>query len=125
MVNVKKFIFDKLNADTILDWLVGDRIYTKIVPIEAESPLIVFNRIAPWKIDLKGIRNEYFQITCWWQNTNENESIMFQIVTIFNGLKEPPIKFSDVQRLDETFDKDSLNFGNHVTIHIKIFDYNL
>jgi hypothetical protein len=47
------------------------------------------------------------------------------IASLFNGLKEPPVKLCDVQRVDESFDPETQTFGNHVTVHIKIFDHNM
>lgn len=73
-------------------------------------------------MDTKGIRNEYMQISVWWKKVNENETIMGVISSIFNWLKEPPVKSCDVQRFAESFDPDTQSFWNHVTVHVKMFD---
>lgn len=47
------------------------------------------------------------------------------IASLFNGLKTPPVKHCDVQNVDESFDPETQTFGNHVTVHIKMFDHNM
>lgn len=122
MINVKKFVFDELKNNTTLSWYVSQRIYPQVAPLKSEWPLIVYNRVTPWKIDLKGIRNEYIQISIWWKSVNDNETMMGVISSMFNGLKKAPVKFCDVKWFDETFDKQTWTFWNHVTVHIKMFE---
>lgn len=124
MINVKEFIYNKLVNNATLSWYVWDRIFPQVAPQNTEWPLVVFNRISSWKIDQKGIRNEYIQISTWGKQINTNETIMGVITSMFNGLKEPPIKYCDVQRLDETFDSQTQTFWNHVTVHVKMFETN-
>ena len=124
MINVKEFIFNKLKNNSTLSSFVWDRIFPQVAPQNTEGPLGVFNRISSWKIDQKGIRNEYIQISTWGKQINTNETIMGVITSLFNGLKEPPVKYCDVQRLDETFDKETWTFWNHVTVHVKMFETN-
>lgn len=76
-------------------------------------------------MDLKGIRNEYIQVSVWWKKVNENESIMGVIASLFNGLKTPPVKHCDVQWVDESFDPETQTFWNHVTVHIKMIEDNM
>ena len=126
MINVKQFVYDKLNTNVTLSWLVGDRIYPQIMPQDNKvRPIVIYSRISPWKMDLKGIRNEYFQVSVRWKKIVENEAIMGVVASSFNGLKEPPVKHCDIQRVDESFDPDTQTFGNHVTVHIKMFDHDI
>lgn len=123
MINVKEFVYNKLHGNATLTWLVGDRIYPQVMPQDNKVwPVVIYSRISPWKVDTKGIRNEYIQVSVWGKKINENEQIMGVISSTFNWLKEPPVKFCDVQRFDETFDQDTQTFWNHVTVHIKMFD---
>jgi len=122
MINVKKFVFDKLKNNTTLSWYVSQRIYPNTAPLNSAWPLIVYNRVTQWKLDLKGIRNEYIQISIWWKSINDNEIMLGVISSIFNGLKKAPVKFCDVMWFDETFDKETWTFWNHVTVHIKMIE---
>jgi hypothetical protein len=47
---------------------------------------------------------------------------MGMITSIFNNLKELPVKFCNILSIDETFDSETQLFGMHVSIHIKLFD---
>lgn len=122
MINVKEFVYNKLVNDTTLSWYVWNRIYPSVAPLNNEWPCIVYNRLAWSKIDTKGIRNEVIQISVWWKKVNDNETIMGVITSLFNGLKESPVKYCDIRWLDETFDKEAGAFWNHVTVHIKLFE---
>lgn len=123
MINVKEFVYSKLQWNATLTWLVGDRIFPWVMPQENKTwPIVIYSRISPWKVDLKGIRNEYIQVSVWWKKINENEQIMGVIASTFHWLKETPVKHCDVQRLDETFDQETQTFWNHVTVYIKMFD---
>jgi len=123
MINVKEFVYSKLHGNATLSWLVGDRIFPQTMPQSNKVwPVVIYSRISPWKLDTKGIRNEYFQISVWWKKVNDNETIMGVIASTFHLLKESPVKHCDVQRMDETFDQESQTFWNHVTVHIKMFD---
>lgn len=122
MINVKEFVYNELVNNTTLSWYVGARIYPNIAPLNSEWPLVVFNRLTGSKIDTKGIRNEVFQISVWGKGVNDNETIMGVITSQFNGLKKSPVKYCDIRWLDETFDKETWTFWNHVTVHIKLFE---
>lgn len=126
MINVKEFVYSKLQSNATLTWLVGDRIYPQTMPQQNKVwPVVIYSRISPWKLDSKGIRNEYFQVSVWGKKVNDNETIMGVIASTFHLLKEAPVKHCDVQRVDETFDPETQTFGNHVTVHIKLFDQSL
>jgi hypothetical protein len=122
MINVKKFIFDKLRNEQALSSYVWTRIYPQVAPLGSQWPLIVYNRITPGKLDLKGIRNEYFQISIWSKSSLENEQIVGVITWLFNWLKEKPVKHVDIQWVDESYDADTETYWNHVSIHIKLLD---
>lgn len=122
MINVKKFIFDKLKNEPTLSSYVWTRIYPWVAKLGSEFPLVVYNRITPGKIDLKWIRNEYFQISIWGKTVLENEQIMGVVISLFNGLKESPVKHVDIQWVDESFDWDTDAYWTHVSIHIKLLD---
>lgn len=123
MINVKKFVYDKLLANATLTWLVGSRIYPNIMPQDNKQwPIVIYARISPGKVDAKGIRNEYMQVSVWGKSVNENEQIMGVIASTFHWLKETPVKHCNVQQMDETFDKETQTFWNHVTVHVKMFD---
>lgn len=122
MINVKEFVYNKLVNNTTLSWYVWQRIYPQVAPQNSEWPLIVYNRVTWSKIDIKGIRNETMQISIWGKSISDNETMMGVITSMFNGLKEPPVKFVDIRWLDETFDKETWTFWNHVTIHVKLFE---
>lgn len=49
-----------------------------------EWPVVIYSRISPGKMDLKGIRNEYFQVSVWGKKINENENIMGVIASLFH-----------------------------------------
>lgn len=123
MINVKEFVYNKLKDSTTLTWYVWTNIFPNVMPQGNKTfPIVIFSRISSWKIDLKGIRNEYIQVSVWGKSIKDNEAIMGVISSIFNGLQESPVKHCDVQRFDETFDTETQTFGNHVTIHVKMFD---
>jgi hypothetical protein len=66
MINVKQFVYSKLHADATLSSLVGNRIFPQIMPQDNKVwPIVIYSRISPGKMDLKGIRNEYFQVSVW------------------------------------------------------------
>lgn len=122
MINIKEFIYNKIKNNTEINWLVGGRIFAWMAPVGTVFPLIIYNRIWWSKIDLKWIRNEYFQISIWWSWLSENEIITFKVVKLFNGIKEWNVKITDIQRIDESFDNETKSYWIHLTIHFKIFD---
>ncbi len=126
MINVKQFVYSKLHENATLSWFVGDRIFPSVMPKDVLVwPIVIYSRISQWKLDAKGIRNEYFQVSVWGKDINVNETIMGVIASTFHWLKVPPVKGCDVQALDESFDTDTQTFWNHVTVHIKMFDQSL
>lgn len=122
MINIKEFIYNKIKNNTEINWLVWWRIFAWMAPVGTGFPLIIYNRIWWSKIDLKWIRNEYFQISIWWSWLSENEIITFKVVKLFNGIKEWSVKITDIQRIDESFDNETKSYWIHLTIHLKIFD---
>lgn len=122
MINIKEFIYNKIKNNTEINWLVWGRIFAWMAPVGTGFPLIIYNRIWWSKIDLKWIRNEYFQISIWWSWLSENEIITFKVVKLFNGIKEWNVKITDIQRIDESFDNETKSYWIHLTIHLKIFD---
>ena len=66
MIDVKKFVYDKLRENATLVSKVSDRIYpNRMSQGNKDWPIIIHSRIAPGKIDIKGIRNEYIQVSVW------------------------------------------------------------
>lgn len=122
MINVKKFIYDELINEATLSWYVGNRIYPRVATLWTDYPLVVFNRVDASKIDVKWIRNEYYQISVWWKKELENEDIMHVITSHFNWLKKQPVKYVNIERIDETFDDSTKAYWIHITIHIKMIE---
>jgi len=122
MINLKEFLYSELTNDPTISSFISDRVFPQVAPNDVQEPFIVYNRIAPGKIDNKGIRNEYFQLSIWGKSQSENDSILWGVVDLFHGLKKSPVKHCDISQIDETFDWDTKMTWTHVTVHIKTLE---
>jgi len=124
MVDLLEFIYDEL---LLVDWL-NDFVWTRISygksdAENVQSPLVIYKEISNAKIDFKGTRNDYFQISIWWKSGLENDKIKALLVKHFHMLKKAPVKNVNVKIINNTpYNKELWMYWTHLTIHIKLQD---
>ena len=104
------------------DYIINDKLFYWKSPIKTKWPLLIYKEISPAKIDFKGKRNEFMQISVWWKDGLEIENIKQLLVKHFHMLKKSPVKNVSVRAINNTFDKETNMFWKHLTIHILLQD---
>ncbi len=118
MRNIKSFIYDRLTTDEILKGMIVG-IYPNAAPREAQSPVIVYNRIADEKTDV--ICNSLYQISVRSDDLEKTESAKDRVVWLFSRYKAEGIRCS-VMSINETYDHENGDRWLHITIKLKLVD---
>lgn len=126
-VNVWKIIYDRIKDDADMTSFVSDRIFPRVVPRGSAFPAVIYQRITGTKVDLKGLLNEYRQVSVWGdiQDSATLELISRRIVQLFHGVLIIGTKWVVVEGINETHNPDTNRIGIHVSIHLKVLDVNL
>lgn len=122
MVNILEFIYGELKLVSWLSTLVDEKIFYWKAPIKTTSPLLIYKEVSNAKINARGTRNDFIQVSIWWEDGLENENIKQLLVQHFHMLKKSPVKNVNVKNITPTFDKWTWMFWLHLTLHVKLQD---
>ena len=118
MINVAKFIYDELKNSIALEYYVQDRIFHIVAPVKTKYPLITITNISS-NIDLKGLRNELWQVSVFSKNPDTNEKIKSVIINKFFRLKKEPIKSVVIWQVINRRNSTTWSFATHIELKIK------
>ena len=121
MINVAKFIYDELKNSTAVEYYVKDRIFHIVAPTKTEYPLITITNITS-NIDLKGFRNELWQVSVFSKNPDTNEEIKSVIINKFFRLKKAPIKSITIWQVVNRRNSTTWSFATHIELNVKVLE---
>jgi len=121
MINVAKFIYDELKNSIWVEYYVEDRIFHVVAPVKTKYPLITITNVTS-NIDLKGFRNELWQVSVFSKNPDTNEEIKGVIINKFFRLKKAPIKSVTIWQVVNRRNSTTWSFATHIELKIKILE---
>ena len=121
MIDIAKFIYEELQNSIALEYYVQDRIFHAKAPVKTKYPLIVVTNISA-NIDLKGFRNELWQVSVYSKNPDTNEEIKDVIINNFFRLKKAPIKSVTIWNIVNRTNNQTWSYAKHVELRIKALE---
>lgn len=121
MIDIAKFVYEELQTSIWLEFYVQDRIFHAKAPVKTKYPLIVVTNISA-NIDLKGFRNELWQVSVYSKNTDTNEEIKAVIINKFFRLKKAPIKSVTIWNITDRRNNQTSSYAKHIELRIKALE---
>jgi len=92
-----------------------------VAPVKTKYPLITITNITS-NIDLKGFRNELWQVSVFSKNPDTNEEIKSVIINKFFRLKKAPIKSITIWQVVNRRNSTTWSFATHIELNVKILE---
>jgi len=120
MLNIREFVYNKIKSLPWISEKVEDRIYSEKI-WEEKFPCVIFSKISS-KFNKIWVRTEFFQVSIWTQNIQENDEILAIFINNFRHKTGDEVEL--IQIWDVRTDKDLKNnlFASHCEILMKFTD---
>lgn len=119
MININTFIYEKLSQHPIIS-SKAKQIKPGVADESEGSPAVIYNRIAEHR---KGVvRIGIYQVSVWSEQLRTAEELMSEIIKLFSGLKQPPIRHCSLLSLDQSYYTEKRMHGIHATLRFKLID---